>query len=60
VSCSVADPFPIHSKKAEKSRLEAQAANLPPGAQKDARIKKIEQLETAYRINEWLSSLTST
>jgi len=41
---------------AEKSRLEAQAANLPLGAQKDALLKKIEQLETASRINKWLSS----
>lgn len=41
---------------AEKSRLEVQAANLPPGPQKDALLKKIGQLETASRINEWLSS----
>ena len=40
----------------EKSRLEAQAANLPPGPQKDALLKKIRQLETASHINEWLSS----
>jgi hypothetical protein len=41
---------------AEKSRLKAQAANLPPGAQKDALLKKIRQLEIASHINEWLSS----
>ena len=41
---------------AEKSRLEAKAANLPLGAQKDALLKKIEQLETASHINKWLSS----
>jgi hypothetical protein len=41
---------------AEKSRLEAQAANLPPGLQKDTLLKKIGQLETASHINEWLSS----
>ena len=41
---------------AEKSRLEAQAANLPLGPQKDALLKKIEQLETASHINKWLSS----
>ena len=36
---------------AEKSRLEAQAANL-----QDALLKKIDQLETASHINKWLSS----
>ena len=41
---------------AEKLRLEAQDANLPLGAQKDALLKKIEQLETASHINKWLSS----
>ena len=35
---------------AEKSQLEAQAAGLPPGPQKDALLKKIRQLETASRI----------
>jgi hypothetical protein len=41
---------------AEKSRLKAQAAGLPPGAQKDALLKKIRQLETASHLNEWLTS----
>jgi hypothetical protein len=42
--------------KAEKGRLEAQAASLPPGPQKDRLLKKIRQLETASHIDEWLSS----
>jgi hypothetical protein len=41
---------------AEKSRLEQQAATLPPGPQRDAVLKKIRQLETASRMNEWLTS----
>jgi hypothetical protein len=41
---------------AEKARLKAQVAKLPPGAQKDGLLRKISQLETASHINEWLSS----
>jgi hypothetical protein len=41
---------------AEKSRLEAQAAGLPPCPEKDALLKKIRQLETASHMSEWLSS----
>jgi hypothetical protein len=41
---------------AEKSRLEAQAATLPPGPQRDALLKKIRQLETASHMNAWLTS----
>ena len=41
---------------AEKARLEAQVANLPPGAHKDRLLKKMSQLETASHINGWLSS----
>jgi hypothetical protein len=40
---------------AEKSRLEEQAATLPPGPQKDALLDKIRQLEAAARMNEWLT-----
>jgi hypothetical protein len=41
---------------AEKRRLEAQAAGLPSGPQKDTLLKKIRQLETASHMNEWLTS----
>jgi hypothetical protein len=41
---------------AEKARVEAQVAKLPPGPQKDGLLKKLRQLETASRINEWLTS----
>lgn len=41
---------------AVKSRLEAQAATLPPGLQKDVLLDKIRQLETASRMNAWLTS----
>ena len=45
-----------HQITAEKTRLEAQASKLPPGPQKNGLLKKIRQLETASRLNEWLSS----
>jgi hypothetical protein len=41
---------------AEKARLEAQVADLPPGPKKDDLLRKIRQLETASHMNEWLSS----
>ena len=41
---------------AEKARIEAQVAKLPPGPQKDGLLKKLRQLETASHINDWLSS----
>jgi hypothetical protein len=40
---------------AEKAKLEKQAATLPPGPDKDLLLGKIRQLETAARINHWLS-----
>ena len=41
---------------AEKSKLEAQAAQLKPGPQRDGLLRKIRQLETALDMNEWLAS----
>ena len=41
---------------AEKARLEAQAADLRPGPQRDGLLRKIRQLETASHMSEWLSS----
>ena len=41
---------------AEKARLEAQAAKLKPGPQKDRLLQTISQLETAAHINAWLAS----
>jgi hypothetical protein len=41
---------------AEKAKLEAQVAQLRPGPQMDALLKKIRQLETASHLNEWLTS----
>jgi hypothetical protein len=40
---------------AEKAKLEAQIAQLKPGPQMDAVLKKIRQLEAASRMSEWLS-----
>jgi hypothetical protein len=41
---------------AEKAKLEAQIAQLKPGPEMDAVLKKIRQLETASHMSEWLSS----
>ena len=41
---------------AQKAKLEAQVAKLPPSPQKDVLLRKIRQLETASHINEWLTS----
>jgi hypothetical protein len=41
---------------AERAKLEAQIAKLTPGPQMDALLRKIDQLETAAHICEWLSS----
>ena len=60
VSCSVASLFPHTFEEniaAEKAKLEAQIAQLKPGPQMDALLKKIRQLETqASHMSEWLSS----
>jgi hypothetical protein len=59
VSCSVADLFPTRLRKIlqpRKAKLEAQVAQLKPGPQKDGLLSKIRQLETALRMNEWLTS----
>jgi hypothetical protein len=37
---------------AEKAKLEAQIAQLKPGPQMDAALKKIRQLETASHMSE--------
>jgi hypothetical protein len=41
---------------AEKARLEAQVAQLNPGPEQDALLKKIRQLDTAAHVSEWLTS----
>lgn len=41
---------------AEKAKLEAQVAELKPGPQMDALLRKIRQLDTAAHMSEWLSS----
>jgi hypothetical protein len=51
---------PIHTFEqniaTEKARVEVEAAKLPPGPQKEALLRKIEQLETAAHVSRWLSS----
>ncbi|WP_082190643.1 hypothetical protein [Bradyrhizobium pachyrhizi] len=41
---------------AEKIRIEKWAETLPPGEARQALLQKIEQIETASRIDKWLSS----
>ncbi len=41
---------------AEKARLEAKAAELPHGAEKEQLLRKIRQLNTAAHMGDWLSS----
>jgi hypothetical protein len=41
---------------AEKVRVEAQVAKLPPGSEKDRLLEKISQLDRASHMNKWLSS----
>jgi hypothetical protein len=41
---------------AERARVEQAAEKLPIGPQKDALLKKIDQLDKALRINAWLCS----
>jgi len=51
------DPHTFEDRiAAEKDRLEAQAADVPPGPQKDALLKKIGQLENASHMMGWLTS----
>ena len=41
---------------AEKTRLLAQVAKLPPGSERDRLLEKIVQLERASHMNKWLTS----
>ena len=41
---------------AEKAKLEAQIAQLKPGPEMNAVLKKIRQLEAASHMSKWLSS----
>ena len=41
---------------AEAESLRAEADALPPGAEKEARLRKARQADTARHMSEWLSS----
>jgi hypothetical protein len=41
---------------AEKTRIGQRAETLRPGAARQELLRKIDQIETASRINKWLSS----
>ncbi|WP_213741662.1 hypothetical protein [Bradyrhizobium sp. dw_411] len=48
-------PFIDHLAK-QKQRLEAEAAQAPPGPVRDSVLKRLRQLDIAAHLNEWLSS----
>jgi hypothetical protein len=41
--------------EAQRLRLETEAAKLARGSERDALVKRIEQLQTAADMNMWLS-----
>ena len=50
------EPHSFEQRLAEhRSRLEAEAARLPQGNERDAIMKRIEQLQTATEMNMLLS-----
>jgi hypothetical protein len=46
---------PVGEIAAHKAKIEARAAKLKPGHQRDILQHRIEELENAARINKWLS-----
>jgi hypothetical protein len=50
------EPHSFEQRLAEhRLRLEAEAAKLPHGSEREAVMKRIEQLQTATEMNLWLS-----
>lgn len=50
------EPHSFEQRLAEhQARLEAEAAKLPRGSERDAVMKRIELLQTAADMNIWLS-----
>jgi len=50
------EPHSFEQRLAEhQARLEAEAARLPRGSERDAVMKRIELLQTAADMNIWLS-----
>ena len=40
----------------EAKRLRTEAEKLPPGCERDELLRKARQAETAFHVNEWLTS----
>jgi hypothetical protein len=40
----------------EAERLRTEAGKLPPGIEREELLRKARQAETAFHVNEWLSS----
>src|SRR5204863_9473982 len=50
------EPHTFEQRLAEhQARLEAEAAKLPLGSEREAVMKRLEQLQTATEMNKWLS-----
>jgi hypothetical protein len=48
---------PLDKRLAEEAqRLRKEARGTPPGVERERLIRKARQAETAFHINEWLSS----
>jgi hypothetical protein len=48
---------PLHQRLAlEIARLRKEAQGTPPGVKRDHLLRRVRQMESASRINEWLSS----
>lgn len=47
----------VQKLRAEKARIEADLESTNPGPQRDLLERKLSQVETAFEINRWASSL---
>lgn len=56
VSCIVVAASPFDRLAAWAHEVREQAANLPPGSERAALLKKAEQADAACRLNDWANS----
>lgn len=50
-------PHSFEQQLADRAEfLKAQAAELPPGDQRDAKLRLVRELDITLHMNEWLSS----
>ena len=57
---SLSHPQTFQERLAEqKARFEKKASRLKPGPEQDNLLKKVQQIDNARQIDEWLNSPTS-